>query len=90
MPRSIRDQITKAGIATASAQSSIFSAEALDPRGEHEQEAAEERDRGGGVAGRIARVHRERLEPVDVGPVAMDDQRRRPVARPTRCRSRTA
>ena len=45
MPRSIRDQITNAGIAMASAQSSDPHGEALDPGGEHEQQAGEQRDR---------------------------------------------
>ncbi len=64
MPRNMRDQITKVGIATASVQRRSRDRQALDAGGEHEQEAGEERNRGGRMAGRVALVHREALEPV--------------------------
>ncbi len=76
MPRAVRDQITKSGMATASDHSASFTRRALDARGEHEQETAEERDRGGRVTRREARVDREGLEPVDVRSVAVDDEGR--------------
>ena len=41
-----------------------------DPRGEQQDEAAVDRDRGRRVAGRVARVHRQVLEPEDAGPVS--------------------
>ena len=38
-----------------------------EARGEHERQAAVDSDRGGGVAGRIARVDRQMLQPDDAG-----------------------
>ena len=52
-----------------------------EPRGQQQHEAAVDRDRGGRVAGRIAGVDRQALEPDDTGPVLVDDERRRAVRR---------
>ena len=48
----------------------------LDSRGEDDQQATEQRDRGCRVPGGVAGVDREALEPLHVGPVAMDDKAR--------------
>ena len=45
-------------------------------------------DRGGGVTGRVARVHRKVLEPDHVRTVTVNQERRRPARRPTRSRAR--
>ena len=49
------------------------------PRVEQERDAAVDGDRRGGVARRIARVHRQRLETVNSRAVPVDHQRRRAV-----------
>ena len=79
MPRNIRDQATNTGIATTSDQRMIRIARVLDPRGEDDQQAAEQGDRGCRVPRGVAGVDRQALEPLHVGPVAMDDEARSPV-----------
>jgi hypothetical protein len=54
---------------------------AANARREYQGEPTVDGQRGGGVAGREARVRRQVLEAVDLRPVAMDDPRRRAVGR---------
>ena len=79
MPRSIRDQTTKTGIATASDQRMIRIAVLwiLDAR--TMQQAAEQGDRSCCVPRRVARIDGQTLEPLHVGPVAVDDEARPPI-----------
>ena len=54
---------------------------AREPRREEDGEPAVQGDRRGRVPGRVARVDRERLEPHDVGPSPLDEQRGHTVRR---------
>ena len=81
MPRYIRAVATKIG--TASGENPAWHANPgiSEAGGEHERQAAVDGDRGGGVAGRIARVGRQVLQPGDSGAGAMDDPGRDAVGR---------
>ena len=79
MPRYMRDTATEIGIAAARAHATARRAglATFDVRNQHEPSVDGDRPRR--VAGRIARVDRERLQPRDPWPVLVDRQRRRPV-----------
>ena len=79
MPRYIRAQPTKSGIATPTTTASDAEARALDPRREEQEQAAVERNRRCRVARGIARVDGQAFEPLDVRALALDDQRGRAV-----------
>ena len=53
--------------------------DAVDPRGDEEENAAVQRNGGGGVTRGVARVDGKALEALDLRPVAFDDQGRHAV-----------
>ena len=79
MPRYIREQATKGGTASATHPDEHLQPRRGHPRCQEEREARVERERGRRMTRRVARVDRQGFEPVDVGPVAVHEEDRRPV-----------
>ena len=79
MPRYMRANATKIGIAIAAAQIATWATRFRIREVSEQRDPAVDGDRGRGVTRVVARVRGQPFEAVDVRPLAVDDERRRPV-----------
>ena len=81
IPRYARDQPANSGMRDAENDRDDADDGTVEPRCQQEEKPAVHGDGSGGMAGRVARVDRQALEPLHLGALALDDQRRRAVGR---------
>ena len=79
IPRYMRETATKTGNAAATIHTATWKPRRRDRRRDEQRQAAVDGDRGRRVARRVARVHRQALEPDDLRAVRVDDERRRAI-----------